>query len=86
MNIGPTAVVDRDTGRSVMSLFCSPFSDHCDRLQIQDFAGCGSLAVEGISHTRPNSHRFDTPERRMQGCAVESPHFASLNISREYAL
>ncbi len=43
-----------------MSLFCSPYSDHCDRLQIQDFAGCGSLAVEEISHTFPNSHRLGT--------------------------
>ena len=48
-----------------MSLFCSPFSDHCDRLQIQDFAGCGSQVAEGISHTCPNSHRWGTPERSM---------------------
>ena len=35
MNIGPTAVVDRDTGRTVLMQF----------------------------GRKPNSHRFDTPER-----------------------
>ena len=35
--------------------------DHRDRLQIQDFAGDGSLAVEGTFTTSPNSLQFDTP-------------------------